>query len=284
MKRTVGRSLEWATTALAEAGVADAPRDARKLLSFALERDPAFLYAHPEHQLAADEDIKFSDYVLRRAEREPLQYITGSQEFCGLDFEVTRDVLIPRPETEIVVERAVELAAGRTSLYFCEPFIGSGCIAVSLLAAIEEARAVGLDISMQALQVAARNAARYSVAGRLSLQLSDIFEQLGGDERFQMIVANPPYVSAAELETLQPEVRDYEPKVALTDGVDGLGVIRRLINDAPRHIESGGVLLIEIGFGQHEEVEAMFASGLWADVNFRPDAQGIPRLCEARRL
>jgi release factor glutamine methyltransferase len=267
---------------LAEAGVPDAPRDARKLLVFALGRDPAFLYAHPEYQLRADEDATFSDFVTRRAGREPLQYISGSQEFCGHDFEVTRDVLIPRPETEMIVERAVELAAG--SLYFCEPFIGSGCIAVSILMAIPESRGVGLDISTHALRVAARNAAHYSVADRLSLRTSDIFERVGSEELFQMIVANPPYVSTAEFKRLQPEVRDHEPAIALTDGGDGLGVIRRLIIDAPHHIEPGGTLLMEIGFGQREEVEGMFASGPWADVTFRPDTLGIPRLCEARRL
>jgi release factor glutamine methyltransferase len=275
----ITEALNEAAARLRAAGISDARPDARALLSHTLARDHAFLVAHSEAEIAPDLLALFRARIARRATGEPVQYITGRQEFYGLDFEVSPAVLIPRPETELLVETALELlrdVAGAPLL--CDVGTGSGCIPVSLLHERKDAHAFGLDISTDALAVAARNAARHAVAARLTLRLSDCFEALAPSmPPFTLITSNPPYISARDLPQLQREVREHEPLIALTPGDDGLALIRRLITDAPRFLDAGGHLLLEIGCDQHEEIARLVDPDIWATFDIRRDLQGIPR-------
>jgi release factor glutamine methyltransferase len=283
---TVADALREASTLLRDAGLAEPRREAGTLLSYALGRDRAFLVTHSDDALTGAQLAEFRACVGRRAAGEPFQYISGRQEFYGLEFEVTPDVLIPRPETELLVEKALELLQGSDAPLLCDVGTGSGCIAVTLLHERGDARGFALDVSPAALAVAARNAARHGVGERLQLLVSDRFDALRSDEhkelRFDLIASNPPYVAEADIERLQKEVRDHEPRVALTPGGDGLSVIRRLVAEAPLYLKPGGHLLMEIGFNQHEQVAALIDPSVWTLLDIHKDLQGIPRTVALR--
>ncbi len=277
----IAETLIIATRVLQANGIAEARREAVSLLAFALQKDKTFLVAHNEYELLAEEQRRFDKFLQRRANREPFQYITGRQEFYGLDFLVTPDVLIPRPETELMVEAATEILREKNSPQFCEIGVGSGCISVSILHEVATARAVGFDISKKALQIAGQNAERHKVSDRLELKISDVFANLIG-EKFDLIVSNPPYISSAEVENLQREVRDFEPRFALTDGKNGLTIIEKIIKDAPNFLKSNSFLLVEIGFNQADTVRGMFSPQIWQKVKILPDLQSIPRMVKAQ--
>ncbi|HEV2880512.1 MAG TPA: peptide chain release factor N(5)-glutamine methyltransferase [Pyrinomonadaceae bacterium] len=283
----IAGALTEASAALRAAGIVEARPDARALLSFTLARDHAFLIAHSDDALEPSALALFRALVARRAAGEPLQYITGRQEFYGLDFEVNPAVLIPRPETELLVETALELLRDADAApLVCDVGTGSGCIPVALLHERPDARAYGLDISPAALAVAARNAARHGAASRLTLLVSDCFDALDAGERaqtFTLITSNPPYIAESDLANLQREVREHEPRIALTPGGDGLSVIRRLVADAPRFLDEGGHLLLEIGHDQHEAVARLVDKNVWTLLDIRRDLQGIPRVVVLRR-
>lgn len=283
---TVAEALREASEALRDSGVDEPRREAVSLLSHALSRDRAFLITHSDELLTVEHLRSYLSSVERRAAGEPLQYITGAQEFYGLDFEVNENVLIPRPETELLVETALEILKGTDSPLVCDVGTGSGCIAVSLLHTRTDARALALDVSAAALEVAARNAARWRVAGRIDFLVSDCFDALASNghdaARFDLVASNPPYIAEDDLEGLQREVRDHEPRVALTPGGDGLSVIRRLVSESPRHLKPGGHLLIEIGFGQHEHVASLIDPRVWTLLGIHLDLQGIPRTAALR--
>lgn len=264
-------------------GVADPRAEAALLLSYVIRKGKTFLIAHPEHIISEDERNEFAGLVKRRASREPLQYITGHQEFFGIDFVVTPDVLIPRPETELLVETAIETLRIKKSPRFCEVGTGSGCISISILHHVPNATAVAADISEKALAVTSRNAEIIGVAARLDLRVSDVFEGFS-EEHFDLIVSNPPYVTAADLKELQPEVRDNEPHSALSDGADGLSVIRRIIAESPKHLKPQGWLILEIGYEQADRVTSFFRDTVWKAVRIRRDLQGIPRTVVARKV
>ncbi|MBK8302911.1 MAG: peptide chain release factor N(5)-glutamine methyltransferase [Pyrinomonadaceae bacterium] len=278
--------LNQSANRLSEAGVADPRREAASLLAFALDKAPAFLIAHPEYELTDDEAARFDGLMARRANREPFQYITEQQEFYGLDFEVTPDVLIPRPETEILVEEAIrelnklnELNTLR-ELTVCEIGVGSGCITVSILQNVPAATAIATDISEKAIGVAMRNATSHRIADRLTFIEGDLFA--GVTEKFDMIVSNPPYIPDADLTDMQKEVRDFEPHSALFAGADGLDIIRRIVNEAPEHLNRGGLLLIEIGFGQSKVLGDLVDPSIWSKPEFLPDLQSIDRVLKVR--
>ena len=283
---TIAEALRAASKELSAAGLAEPRREAATLLSDALGRDRAFLVTHSEDVLTEAQASDFRARVERRAAGEPFQYIAGRQEFYGLEFEVTPDVLIPRPETELLVEKALELLKETDAPLLCDVGTGSGCIAVTLLHEREDARGFALDISDAALAVAARNAARHGVAERLRLLVSDCFDALRSDGRvglrFDLVASNPPYVAESDLEGLQKEVREHEPRGALTPGGDGLSVIRRLIREAPHFLKPGGHLLIEIGFDQHGQVAALVDPSVWTLLGIHKDLQGIPRTVALR--
>ncbi len=276
----IAEALAQASSTLASAGVSESRREASTLLSFVIIRPAAFLIAHPEYELTEDERARYTDAVGRRSRREPFQYITGKQEFYGLEFDVGPGVLIPRPETEILVEAAIERLSPLDSPRLLEIGVGTGCISIAVLHSVKHASAVAVDISPIALRTAGRNANKHEVGDRLTLQMGDVFEGLNGS--FDLIASNPPYVPATDIAGLQPEVRDFEPHLALSGGLDGLDVVQRIVAGASQLLNSGGSLLIEIGFGEADGVRQIVDPSIWDDVRFLPDLQGIPRIFAAR--
>jgi release factor glutamine methyltransferase len=272
--------LAAATMRLKAASVDQPERQASSLLKFVLDRPASFLIAHPEYELSDDEDAAFAVAVERRSTREPFQYIVGRQEFYGLDFVVEPEVLIPRPETEILVEAAIVELSRVDAPRFCEIGVGSGCVSISILANLPTASAVGADISRPAIAVAERNAVRHKVDDRIELIESNLFANVEG--KFDLIVSNPPYIPAEDIDALQIEVRDYEPHTALSGGLGGLDIVRRLINESPTHLVAGGSLMMEIGIGQSEDVAAMFDPLIWHSHCFLRDLQNIPRTVLAK--
>lgn len=259
-----------------------ARRDAELLMQHLLQRERAALLARWKERLSADEAAIYVDLIQRRFAGEPIQYILGKTEFFGLPFSVSSDVLIPRPETEHLVEKAIELA-GR----FAEPRIvdvgtGSGAIAVALAWALPEAQITAIDISPRALTVAKQNAERNGVSDRVRFLHGNLLAPAVA-ERFEIIVSNPPYVAAADRSSLAVEVRDHEPAVALFAGADGLDVIRRLIPAAFAALVPNGALLIEIGYDQWPAVEELMAAAGFAGIEAGMDLQGIPRVACAEK-
>ena len=275
---TIAEAIREGAEMLRKAGVPEARREAGSLLAFVLDKDRTFLISHSEELIEHDSLEKFRTSVQRRASGEPFQYIVGVQDFFGRQFCVTPEVLIPRPETELLVEAAIELAGG-SDPFICDVGTGSGCIAITLLCEIAGARAVALDTSPGALEVAKINALNLSVTDRITFTLSDCFESLdAGQYQFELIVSNPPYVSGSMLAGLQREVRDHEPHTALSPGPDGLRIIRRLLLEAPSFLKSGGHMIMEIGFDQGEKVTHLLDSTVWNLREIRPDLQTIPRI------
>lgn len=289
MTTSIAEAILQGAHKLRQAGVPEARREAGSLVAYVLGQDRAFILTHAEDTIADELAEQFRTALQRRANGEPLQYITGHQEFFGLDFEVTKDVLIPRPETELLVETALNLLRGSESA----PFIGdvgtgSGCVAIALLHELREvsgARAVAIDISPAALEVAKRNAARHCVNEQIEFVVSDCFSELGsGQALFDLIVSNPPYIEEPALAGLQREVRDFEPRTALAAGADGLLVLRRLLHEAGGFLKSGGHFLFEIGFDQSAAVEELIDPNKWRLLEIHKDLQGIPRVVALEKL
>ena len=291
--RPAAAALAEATRTLLAAGVAGARLDAEVLLAEAWGTDRAGLFARLQEPVPAAALRHFGGFVARRAAREPLQYVIGRQEFWSRDFLVTRDVLIPRPETERLVELATALwvgrgtagspprVAGREPLRVCDVGTGSGCLAVTLACEVPDAEVWSLDLSAAALQVAACNARRLGVGGRVRFARSDLLDAVGG-ECFDLIVSNPPYVRSEEIGTLQRELA-WEPRGALDGGADGLDVIRRLVPEARARLAPGGVLLMEIGADQAPAVETLARAAGYATAAVRADEAGLPRVLVAQR-
>lgn len=276
MTVSIGNAITLGAQLLSVAGVDEARMEAGSLLAHVLGRDRTFIVVHAEDALTDEQIQKFRESVGRRAQGEPLQYITGRQEFFKLKFEVTPDVLIPRPETEIIVERALEFLRAKAGALIADIGTGSGCIVISLLNELPEACGVATDNSATALRVARRNAERHGVFDRLTLLESDLFSALDSIGQFDLIAANPPYVSDDKLETMQREVH-YEPRAALFAGTDGMSVIRRLLREAPYFLRSGGYFVFEIGFGQSGAVKNLIDRDVWKLLEIREDLQRIPR-------
>jgi release factor glutamine methyltransferase len=272
---TAAAALQAAARRLENGAVAVPRLTAEVLLAHVLGRERAWLYAHPEHQLSPVEESAWLRSIEQRLEGCPTQYITGVQEFYGRVFHVTPDVLIPRPETEHVVETALALYPRPRRLV--DAGCGSGALAATL--ALETgAEAWGTDISPAALVVASDNARRLSAPVRLVA--CDLLSALA-DRCFDLVVSNPPYVPLSDKDGLQREVRDYEPHVALFAGPTGCEFYARLAVEARRVLRPGGWLVMELGFGTHERVLAMLGPG-WMDARVHPDLAGIPRVAASR--
>lgn len=285
MSQSISEAILEATKTLRAAGLSEPRREAGSLLASVLGRNQTFLITHPEVLLTAEEFVRFRQEVERRAGGEPLQYITGRQEFFGLDFEVTQDALIPRPETELLVETALGLLEDSgASQFICDVGTGTGCIPISLLHKRPEARAIATDISPAAVSLASRNASRNEVDKRISLVVADCFGAFQERPSFDLIVSNPPYIADREWASLQREVREHEPRLALSSGSEGLNMIRRLILEAPAFLRVGGHLLIEIGYDQRDAVEQLIYPRIWNLVAIHKDLQGIPRTVVLRRV
>jgi release factor glutamine methyltransferase len=278
---TIEEALRSGAETLHAASITSPAREAALLLRHVLKCDAAYLYAHGDERLNAVASIFYKAVVKRRAAHEPFQLITGVQEFYRLEFRVTPDVLIPRPETEILVEDAIAEFCDRQNLRFCEVGVGSGCISIALLVNLQIALGVGVDISETALKVANENAVKHGVIERLELKRSDVFENIL-DEKFDLIVSNPPYVPHGDLATLQEEVRSFEPRTALDGGEDGLDVVRRIVAESPKYLNSGALLYVEIGWNQFEHVGKLLDRSIWESFDFLPDLQGISRILKAR--
>ena len=276
----IADSLKWGESELLIGGVENACREAASLLSFVIGRDRTFLIAHPEYKLTRLEADEYDRVIGLRKQRVPFQHITGAQEFYGLDFKVSPDVLIPRPETELLVESAIENLGQIPNPRFCEIGVGSGCISISVLVNLPNASCNAVDISNAALSVAAVNAMHHNVLHRLELIESDIFSELEM-EKFDAILSNPPYIPLADIPSLQAEVRDHDPKIALTDGSDGLKIIANIVQNAPLFLKNGGFLLVEIGHDQSSEVRKMFSNEIWHSVAFLKDLQSFDRIATA---
>jgi release factor glutamine methyltransferase len=292
MTTSIAEAILQGAHQLRQAGVAEARREAGALVAYVLDRDRSFILSHAEDPIDEEQSARLRAYLKRRADGEPLQYITGHQEFFGLDFEVTNEVLIPRPETELLVESALKLAAGHAAAPFiCDVGTGSGCIAISLLHELRDipgVRAVAVDISPKAISVAQRNAARHSVTEQIDFVVSDCFASLDQHDpqqsSFDLIVSNPPYIEESAMNNLQREVRDFEPRAALVAGADGLAVIRRLLVEAGNFLKTGGHFLFEIGFDQSPAVEQLIDRNTWRLLEIYKDLQGIPRTVALKKL
>jgi release factor glutamine methyltransferase len=271
---TVQTALLQGTSLLEEAGVAVPRLTAEVLLAHALRRDRVYLFAHPEHELIEVEWLHYGRYLHERLQGKPTQYITKRQEFYGREFRVTPDVLIPRPETEHVVEAALRRIDGVRSIL--DVGTGSGALAVTL--ALETGiETWATDISPAAARLAARNARTLGApVGFVVCDLADAIRPAA----VGMIVSNPPYVPLADREGLQREVRDYEPSMALFGGPSGFDLYDRIVAGAPRVLRPGGWLILELGFGSADHVGGLL--GKWRDVRIEPDLAGIPRVIAAR--
>jgi len=287
---------------------AEVPSDtlaAELLLMHALGRDRTWLYTNSEHALDPGEAERYFSLVARRAAGEPTQYLTGKQEFWGLEFEVTPAVLIPRPETEHVVEVALERLGERgikinmrtgapsPALLIADVGTGSGCLAIALAHELPHAEIVATDISAPALEVARRNAARHEVVRRIKFLETNLLDGVLHESPatshqsplFDVVVSNPPYISEADAPGLPTEIRDHEPHAALFGGTTGTEIYARLIEQSGRLLRPGGVLVLELGYNSADEVRKMFhVERCWANVSITNDLAGIPRVIAAERL
>jgi release factor glutamine methyltransferase len=280
---TVQRMLAWMTQDLNAHGVASPRLDAELLLGHALGYERVRLYLDMQRPLAADELARVRGLVVRRRKREPVAYILGEREFYRRRFAITRDVLVPRPETELLVDRALELTAAEATraLDLCT---GSGAIAITLALEREGLQVDATEISEAALVVARGNAERLGAAERVRFHQGDLFAGLVPARDYDLIAANPPYVREAEYAALEPEITQHEPKQAFVAGGDGLAVIARICTEAADHLRPGGALLIEVGSGQAAQViHLLERDGRFAELAAHRDLSGIDRVVAARR-
>ena len=290
-------ALKRGIAQLREADVPSFTLAAELLLLHVLGRNRTWLYAHPEEIVADADAHRFFDLIGRRAAGEPTQHLTGKQEFWGLEFEVTPEVLIPRPETEHVIEVALdrlaarEIRAGRKQTFSGEGLeiadigTGSGCIAIALAKELPGATIYATEISNAALAVAQRNAARHSVSDRIHLAETNLLDGASDlSSFFDLIVSNPPYIGRREAATLMREVRDHEPEIALYGGEEGYELYADLIAQGAAHLKPGGILVLELGHDSLRAVEPLLDAPTWTNVGVTNDLAGIPRVIAAERF
>src|SRR6186713_1149300 len=276
---SVARVLRWAADDLKKRG-GDSPRlDAELLLCRALELDRVQLIVQHERPLSDEELAAFKALFVRRRAREPIAYILGAREFYGFEVRVDRRVLVPRPDSEVLVEVALERTGERDmygrALDLCT---GSGCIALAFGLRRRTWKVTGTDLSEDALALARTNATRLGVARNVRFVRGDLFHAVPARRRFELIVSNPPYIPSAEIAELMPEVRAFEPRLALDGGADGYQVLRRLVAEAPAHLTAGGVLACELGAGQSDRVAELFEQAGFTDVQRAQDLGGHERV------
>jgi release factor glutamine methyltransferase len=290
----VRNALKQGLARLREAHVPSFTLAAELLLLHALGRDRTWLYAHPEEQLSSTDADRFFALITRRANGEPTQHLTGKQEFWGLEFEVTPDVLIPRSETEHVIEVALdrlavrELRAGRKQtltgegLQIADIGTGSGCIAIALAKELPAATIYAADISSAALAIAKRNAVRHNVTNQVQFLEGNLLDMVA--TQFDLIVSNPPYIGRREAASLMREVRDHEPEIALYGGEEGYELYAGLIAQAAAHLKPGGILVLELGHNSLPAVQPLLDAPTWTNAAVTNDLAGIPRVIAAERL
>jgi len=276
---TVGQARRALTEKFRAAGIESPELDARILIGHALSLDHAGLAAAEKQELPAPAASRIDSFAARRLAREPVARIVGEKEFWGLSFRVTPAVLVPRPETEGVVELALSLVDRAVPLRIADLGTGSGAILLALLSELPQARGKGIDISADALDVARTNAERLRLADRAELALRDFAAVVEG--AFDLVVSNPPYVASHDIAALSPEVREYDPRAALDGGADGLVAYRAIAAVAPRMLAPTGHLVVEIGAGQESAVSGLFAQDGLAITAVRHDLSGISRVLSA---
>src|SRR5712664_2401531 len=293
----VRTALKNGIAQLRESNVSSFTLAAELLLLHVLGRNRTWLYAHPEEIIADADAQRFFELLARRAAGEPTQHLTGKQEFWGLEFEVTSDVLIPRPETEHVIEVALDRLAGREirtgcrqtfsgeGLQIADIGTGSGCIAVALAKELPGATIYATDISSAALAVARRNATRHSVSDRIHFLESSLLDEASHlSLLFDLIVSNPPYIGRRAAATLMREVRDHEPEIALYGGEEGYELYAELIAQSAAHLKASGILVLELGHNSLPAVQPLLDAPLWTNVGVANDLAGIPRVIAAEPL
>lgn len=281
---TVRRILDWTIPHLKSHG-SESPRlDAEILLAHARGCPRIQLYTNYDEPLTDTQRATMRDLVKRRAAAEPVAYLVGHREFFGLEFQVAKDVLIPRPDTETLIVEAIELLKPQVAPRVLDIGSGSGCIVISLAVNCPNAEVTAIDLSEAALGIARQNADKHEVASRIRFLQGDLFAPLTTGEQFDLIASNPPYIASAEIETLAADVRLHEPRLALDGGPDGLDVIRRLVADASQHLAPQGKLLIEISDEQADAVtQLLAANGHYDDIAVLKDLAKQPRVVRASR-
>jgi release factor glutamine methyltransferase len=284
---TVLEVIQRSATFLGKKGVESPRLQTELLLAHLLGLPRMQLYLNFERILSAAETDALRLLVQRRGQREPLQHIVGSTSFCGFELKVSRHVLIPRPETELLAEAGWtflnQRSANQTQPLNCLDFgTGSGCLAIAIAVKSPSTSVIAVDLSSDALAVARENASRHAVVERISFMQGDGFAGLLPDRRFDLILSNPPYIPSGEIASLQPEVRDFDPQQALDGGPDGLNYYRRLAGEAAAFLKPGGKLMLELGDGQSERAQQLFEAQNWVVEAIRPDYTQRPRILIAR--
>lgn len=286
---TIQKLLNWVTEYLTTKGI-EAPRlSAEMLLSHVLELKRIELYTQFDRPVSPEQRDRLRELVKRAGQDEPVAYLTGKTEFYSLALEITRDCMIPRPETELLVQRAIEFLRTRDGVQFVlDLCTGSGCIAVAVAKNVPGARIIATDISDAALAVAARNVEKHQLAERITLLCGDLFEPLVQPldvDKFDLIVCNPPYVSSEEYDNLDKNVKDYEPRLALHAGVDGLDVYRRIVEKVDQFLKPGAALMLEIGYAQGPAVTGLLEqTGAFAETRIEKDCHDNDRIVTATRV
>ena len=285
---TIGAFLAWARQALEQAGVETAAQESRWLVAHALGLEQHQLASRAEQPVPGDRRAQAEALVLRRSAREPLQYILGTQEFCGLEFQVTPAVLIPRPETELLVQEALRVVDFNTASVLIDVGTGSGCVAITLATILGRAQLVAVDRSPEALAVARANAERHGVADRIEWVEGDLLGALrerGLAGTVEVIVSNPPYIAETDWMGLQPEVREFEPRSALVGGPTGTEYHERLLGESAEFLAPGGTLIMEIGQGQLPAVRKLAEqAGRYEPLRVVKDEAGIDRVVILQRM
>ncbi len=276
---TVRRILDWTTAHLTKHG-SDSPRlDTEVLLAYARKCERIRLYTNYEDIVTEEERTLMRELVQRRARSEPVAYLVGNREFFGLDFFVDHNVLVPRPDTETLVMELVDRAHKTSAPTILDLCTGSGCVAIAAASHCAQARFLATDISEEALKIAEKNAAVNGVTDKIQFLQSDCFDQISDDSLFDIIVSNPPYISDSEIELLEAEVRQHEPRLALAGGVDGLDFYRRIIQEAHQYLKAEGKLMLEFSPEQESSLKTLFEeSGKFTGVKVKNDLAGRARV------
>lgn len=274
---TISSLLNWTVNYFKSKNIQSARLDAEVLLSHVLRQERIYLYVHFDEPMEQNELSKFREYVKKRAQHVPIAYIIGEREFMGLPFKVTKDTLIPRPDTEILVENVLNNVDKDKEIEIVDIGTGSGAIILSLLVNLPKAQGKTVDISSKAIEVAKENAVNLQVNDRCEFFVGDLFAPLN-DNKFDVIVSNPPYIPQKDIATLEDDVKEYEPVSALTDGGDGLSYYRRLLSKGKAYIKENGFIALEIGIYQSEDVKQIAMDNGWKNIKIIKDYAGIDRV------
>ncbi|MBM6762000.1 peptide chain release factor N(5)-glutamine methyltransferase [Megamonas hypermegale] len=274
---TISSLLNWTVNYFKSKNIQSARLDAEVLLSHVLRQERIYLYVHFDEPMEQNELSKFREYVKKRAQHVPIAYIIGEREFMGLPFKVTKDTLIPRPDTEILVENVLNNVDKDKEIEIVDIGTGSGAIILSLLVNLPKAQGKTVDISSKAIEVAKENAVNLQVNDRCEFFVGDLFAPLNGN-KFDVIVSNPPYIPQKDIATLEDDIKEYEPVSALTDGGDGLSYYRRLLSEGKAYIKENGFIALEIGIYQSEDVKQIAMDNGWKNIKIIKDYAGIDRV------